>query len=167
MAICKIEDLAGGAAGLPAYARLAGFDIGDRIVGLAISDGLWTVASPLGGIPRQKRFADTAGRIWAALDAAGGVGGLVFGLPVNMDGTEGPRCRTARQFADNLLAVRDLPAVFWDERLSTQAVERAMLEADLSRARRARRIDAAAAAYILQGALDRLDRLKTAGAAPP
>ena len=156
MPICKIEDLP---ALLRSGDRLAGFDVGDRIVGLAVSDGSRTVASARSGIRRTRRFADTARQILAATDD---VGGLVFGLPVNMDGSEGPRCRTVRQFAGNLLAYRDLPAVFWDERLSTRAVERAMLDADLSRAKRARRIDAAAAAYILQGALDRLAHLPAA-----
>ena len=157
MPICKIEDLADH---LPAGARLVGLDVGDRVVGLAISDGGRMVASALAGIARGRRFADTARDILGAIDRAQGVGGLIFGLPVSMDGSEGPRCRPVRQFADNLLAERDWPAAFWDERLSTMAVERAMLDADLSRAKRARRIDAAAAAYILQGALDRLGTIR-------
>ncbi len=160
MPICNIEDLG---RHLAPGDRLAGLDVGDRIVGLSVSDGARIVASALAGVERARRFADTADRILAAIDRSGAVGGLVFGLPVNMDGTEGQRCRTVRQFAANLLAVRDLPAVFWDERLSTQAVERAMLSADLSRAKRAKRIDASAAAYILQGALDRLAHLPPAG----
>ena len=87
-----------------------------------------------------------------------GVGGLVLGLPVNMDGTEGPRCQSTRAFARNLLGLRDLPIAFWDERLSTAAVERQMIEADMSRAKRAEKVDEAAASYILQGALDFLAR---------
>ena len=137
---------------LPAGARLLGLDVGDKTVGLAISDSNLAVASPIETIRRGK-FAADAAHLLRLIDERG-VGGLIIGLPVNMDGGEGPRCQSVRQFARNLLALRDLPIAFWDERLSTAAVERAMIEADLSRQRRAKSVDMAAAAYILQGAID-------------
>ena len=134
--------------------RLLGLDVGANTVGMAISDGGLTIASPIGTIRRGK-FAADADALFRTVDERR-VGALVVGLPINMDGSEGPRCQSVRQFAANLLARRDLPIAFWDERMSTMAVERAMIAADLSRAKRAQRIDAAAAAYILQGALDAL-----------
>ncbi len=134
--------------------RLLVLDVGAKTVGMAISDGGLTIASPIGKIRRGK-FAADADALFRTVDERR-VGALVVGLPVNMDGSEGPRCQSVRQFAANLLARRDLPIAFWDERMSTMAVERAMIAADLSRAQRAQRIDAAAAAYILQGALDAL-----------
>jgi putative Holliday junction resolvase len=149
-------------AALPPNRRLLGLDVGDKTIGLALSDGSLTVASPLETIRRGK-FAQDARRI-AAICAERGVGGFVVGLPVDMQGGEGRRCQSVRQFAANLLARIDLPLAFWDERLSTAAVTRAMLEADLSRARRGRAVDKAAAAYILQGLLDRL--AAAAGKAP-
>lgn len=133
--------------------RLLGFDLGTRTIGLALSDPTLTVASPRETLKRTKLRADLA---WleeriVALD----VGGFVLGLPVSMDGREGPRCQATRQFARDLLARIDLPLAFWDERLSTAAVERMLIdEADLSRRRRREVIDRTAAAYILQGALD-------------
>jgi putative Holliday junction resolvase len=139
---------------LPRGGRLLGLDIGTKTIGLAISDPGLTVATPVETIRRTKFTAD-AERL-RALIAERGVGGLVIGLPVNMNGTEGPRAQSVRQFAANLLARFDIPLAFWDERLSTAAVTRAMLEADLSRKRRAALVDKAAAAYILQGALDAL-----------
>ncbi|MCC7271226.1 MAG: Holliday junction resolvase RuvX [Alphaproteobacteria bacterium] len=136
--------------------RLLGLDVGTRTVGLALSDTRLVIASPYDTIRRGK-FAADAGAI-AAIVARQDVGGFVVGLPVSMDGTEGPRCQSIRAFARNLLAVVDLPTAFWDERLSTAAVERAMIAADMTRQRRAATIDRAAAAYILQGALDALAR---------
>lgn len=139
---------------LPRGGRLLGLDVGAKTIGLAISDPGLTVATPVETIRRTKLAAD-ADRL-RALIADRGVGGLVVGLPVNMNGTEGPRAQSVCQFAANLLARFDIPLAFWDERLSTAAVTRAMLEADLSRKRRAALVDKAAAAYILQGALDAL-----------
>jgi putative holliday junction resolvase len=141
---------------LPATGRLLGLDVGTKTIGIAISDPGRTIASPLETI-RRGRFAADVERL-KALVAERGIGGLVLGLPVNMDGSEGPRCQSVRQFAANLLQRLAIPLAFWDERLSTAAVTRAMLEADLSRARRAEAVDKMAAAYILQGALDALGR---------
>ena len=147
-------------AALAPGARLLGLDVGDKTIGLAISDSGLTVASPIDTIARGK-FAADAARLLKLVDERG-VGGLLIGLPVNMDGSEGPRCQSVRQFGRNLLALRDLPIAFWDERLSTAAVERAMIEADLSRQRRARSVDKMAAAYILQGAIDAIGRAEKA-----
>ena len=144
---------------LPPGSRLLGFDVGEKTIGLAVSDPGLAVASPLVTLRRGKFTAD-AERL-ARLVAERRVGGLVVGLPVNMDGSEGPRCQSVRQFAANLLGRLDLPLAFWDERLSTAAVTRAMIDADLSRRRRGEIVDQLAAAYILQGLLDRL-----AGPAP-
>lgn len=138
--------------------RLLGLDLGTRTIGLALSDGALIVATPMETIRRAKFTAD-ARRI-GEIVAEHGVGGLVIGLPMNMDGTEGPRCQSARQFAANLLERIELPIAFWDERLSTAAVTRTLLEADVSRRRRGEVIDKMAAAYILQGALDRLAALR-------
>ena len=136
-------------------ARLLGLDVGSRTVGLALSDITWTVASPLGTLQRT-RFAADAQHL-RALAGEREVGGLVVGLPVQMDGREGPRCQSVRQFVRNLQPLLPLPVAFWDERLSTAAVERVLIgEADLSRRRRAQVVDRAAAAWILQGALDAL-----------
>ena len=133
--------------------RLLGLDVGARTIGLALSDVSLTVATPMETIRRGK-FAEDAGRLRTII-AAEDVGGLVIGLPVSMDGTEGPRCQSVRQFAENLLEHVDLPMAFRDERLSTKAVERVLIqEADMTRKRRAEVIDKMAAAYILQGALD-------------
>jgi putative Holliday junction resolvase len=138
--------------------RLLGFDVGEKTVGLALSDTTLTVATPLETLKRG-RFRDVA-EVLGAIVARQGVGGFVVGLPVNMDGSEGPRAQATRAFARNLLMAVDLPLCFWDERLSTAAVERSMLEADLSRARRAELVDKAAAAYILQGFLEHLRTLR-------
>ena len=146
---------------LKARRRLLGLDVGTKTIGLALSDALGTAATPLDTIRRAKfaRDAQTLAQRFEARDDCG----LVIGLPLGMDGTEGPRCQSVRQFAANLLAVVDRPTAFWDERLSTAAVTRLMIEADLSRKRRAELVDKAAAAYILQGALDNLRGLR----APP
>lgn len=146
---------------LPRHARVAGLDVGSRTVGLAISDLTRTVASP-GELVRRTKFRRDAEQIKRFVER-NEAAGLIFGLPISMDGTEGPRCQSVRDFATNLLAVLDLPATFWDERLSTAAVQRILIgEADMTRKRRAEVVDKAAAAYILQGALDAL----AAGTAP-
>ena len=139
---------------LPDGKRLIGFDLGTKTIGLALSDVGRRIASPHSTIARGKFTAD-AGQIRAIVDALG-VGGFVHGLPVNMDGSEGPRAQATRAFARNLGRVVALPFAFWDERLSTAAVTRAMIAADMSRRKRAVVVDQLAAAYILQGALDRM-----------
>ncbi len=136
--------------------RLLGLDVGTKTLGLAISDRSLSIATPLETLKRTKFTAD-AGRLRRII-AERNVGALVIGLPVSMDGTEGPRCQSVRQFAANLLETIDIEIAFWDERLSTAAVERMLIEADMSRQRRAEVVDKLAAAYILQGALDRLRR---------
>ncbi|HVI49655.1 MAG TPA: Holliday junction resolvase RuvX [Candidatus Sulfotelmatobacter sp.] len=141
---------------LPSYRRLLGLDLGTKTIGLALSDLSLTVATPHSTIARTKFTADVA-ELFAVIDKHE-VFGLVLGLPISMDGTEGPRCQSTRQFAANLMKLRDLPILFWDERLSTAAVTRTLLEADASRKRRGEVVDKMAAAYILQGALDALSR---------
>lgn len=139
---------------LPPKSRLLGLDVGTKTIGLAISDPGLMVASPIDTIRRGKRFADDAKALLALIDRRG-IGGLIVGLPVNMDGSEGPRCQSVRASAENVLKLRDLPLAFWDERLSTAAVNRFLIaEADMSRKRRSQVVDKMAAAYILQGALD-------------
>jgi putative Holliday junction resolvase len=137
---------------LPSGQRLLGLDVGKKTIGLALSDVTLTIASPLETIKRT-RFGADADRLVRLIDEFG-VGALVIGLPINMDGSEGRRCQSVRAFAANLMARIDIDACFWDERLSTLAAERMLIEADLSRQRRGQLIDKAAAAYILQGALD-------------
>ena len=133
--------------------RLLGLDIGSKTIGLALSDVTLMLASPAETIKRGKFIEDM--EKLNGLIAAEDVGGLVLGLPVQMDGTEGPRAQSVRQFAENLLERMDLPLAFWDERLSTAAVERVLIdEVDMTRKRRADVVDKMAAAYILQGALD-------------
>ena len=141
--------------------RLLGLDLGDKTIGLALSDPGLSVASPVTTIKRTKFTADATALL--KLAAERGVGGLVIGLPLNMDGSEGPRCQSTRQFAANLLKLKDLPILFWDERLSTMAVEREMIAHDLTRAKRDKVVDQAAAAFILQGVLDSLSRTKASG----
>ena len=135
--------------------RLLGLDVGTKTIGLALSDVMRQIASPLETIRRTKFQADAA-RLFV-LAKEHGAGGLVIGLPLNLDGTEGPRAQSTRAFARNLAPLTELPMAFWDERLSTAAAERALFEADASRKRRAELIDKMAAAYILQGALDRMN----------
>ncbi|WP_407496150.1 Holliday junction resolvase RuvX [Pseudooceanicola sp. MF1-13] len=155
------EDLSEFAAQLPPLRAIAGLDFGDKTIGVAVSDTFLSVATPLDTV-RRKKFgldADALTKMLTGRDIAG----LVLGLPRNMDGTEGPRCQSTRAFARNLSNRPDfanIPITFWDERLSTVAAERALLEADTSRRRRAEVIDHVAAGYILQGALDRLRYLK-------
>lgn len=133
---------------------LIGLDLGTKTIGVAVSDGLRMTATGLETIKRKK-FTTDAARLGEIANARGVVG-FVLGLPLNMDGTAGPRVQATRAFARNLAGVLPLPIAFWDERMSTQAVERTLIAADSSRKRRSEVIDKLAAAYILQGALDRL-----------
>ncbi|HTC18582.1 MAG TPA: Holliday junction resolvase RuvX [Stellaceae bacterium] len=159
MPICNPTDLK---AFLKPGERLLGLDVGTKTIGMALSDTRLVIATPFDTI-RRTRFRDDLVRIKQEV-AKHGVGGLVVGLPLALAGDEGPRAQGVRQFAKNLLAQLDLPLAFWDERLSTAAVERGMIEADITRKRRSQIVDRAAAAYILQGLLDRLAR---SGAVPP
>ncbi|QUD88855.1 Holliday junction resolvase RuvX [Phenylobacterium montanum] len=153
MPVLDLTDLP---AALPAMTPLFGLDLGEKTIGVAVSDVTRMIASPLELI-RKGKFTDDAGRLLKLMDERGAKA-VVIGLPVNMDGTEGPRCQSSRAFGRNLLRLReDLVVAFWDERLSSAAVNRMLIdEADVTRARRADLVDKAAAAYILQGALDRL-----------
>ncbi|MBC7157779.1 MAG: Holliday junction resolvase RuvX [Rhodobacteraceae bacterium] len=151
------------AAALPASGAVAGLDLGTRTLGVAVSDLRRSIATPLRTIARTRFTADAEALLALARDRA--LVGLILGLPRNMDGSEGPRCQSTRAFARNLSRLTDLPIGFWDERLSTVAAERALLEADASRARRGAVIDHVAAGLILQGALDRLGHLRAEGAA--
>jgi putative Holliday junction resolvase len=153
MAVVDILDLSAAA---PPRTPLMGLDLGEKTIGVAVSDTSRMIASPLALI-RKTKFTDDAAQLFKLM-AERGASAIVIGLPVNMDGTEGPRCQSSRAFARNLLRLRaDLAIAFWDERLSSAAVNRMLIdEADLTRARRAEVVDKAAAAYILQGALDRL-----------
>lgn len=151
------DDIAAFCAALPAMTPVAGLDFGDKTIGVAISDALRGVATPATTI-RRKKFTQDAESLLALLNERG-VRGIILGLPRNMDGSEGPRCQKTRAFARNLSQLTELPITFWDERLSTVAAERAMLEADMSRGKRAEKIDQVAAGVILQGALDRLGNL--------
>lgn len=144
---------------LAPHARLLGLDIGEKTIGLALSDVLRGIATPLETIKRGKFTQDA--QALKSLAAKHEVAALVLGYPVNMDGSLGPRTQSVRAFAANLEAHLPLPMLLWDERMSTMAVTRAMLEADLSRERRAGLVDKMAAAYILQGALDYLNRRKS------
>ncbi len=145
--------------GLP----LIGLDLGTKTIGVAVSDRLLSTATPFETIKRTKFTADAVRLL--DIMATREVGGIVLGLPRNMDGTEGPRCQSTRAFARNLAQVTDVPITFWDERLSTVAAEKALLEADTTRKRRAEVIDHVAAGYILQGALDRMRFITGAGSA--
>ncbi|WP_138933330.1 Holliday junction resolvase RuvX [Roseovarius arcticus] len=154
------EDIADYAAALPPMRGLVGLDLGDKTIGVAISDALWSVASPHETV-RRRKFGLDAARLLEII-AERQIGGIILGLPRNMDGSEGPRCQSTRAFARNLARLTDLPIGYWDERLSTVAAERALLEADTSRKRRAQVIDNIAASYILQGVLDRLGHMRNA-----
>jgi putative Holliday junction resolvase len=135
--------------------RLMGLDLGTKTIGLALSDTTWRIATPLETI-RRRKFTQDAERLFEVIRTYD-VGGLVLGLPVNMDGSEGPRCQATRQFARNLLQKQDLPITFQDERMSTAAVERMLVhEMDTTRKRRGELVDKLAAAYILQTLLDTL-----------
>ena len=160
MPVCTLAEL------LPLLRKgscLLGIDPGSVVIGVAVSDPGLTVASPLVGLQRKKRFAEDAAAIVAIIRERN-IGGLIVGLPKNMDGTEGPSAQSARAFARNLtekgsLPDPALPIVFWDERMSSAAVERFLIADDMSRKRRDAVIDKAAAAYILQGALDALKNI--------
>jgi putative Holliday junction resolvase len=134
--------------------RLLGLDLGDKTIGLALTDTLWVVATAL-EIHKRIKFKQDANYI-INLTEKYNVAGLVMGWPLNMNGTEGPRCQSTRQFCNNLLSMYDIPIILWDERWSTKAAEAAMLENDLSRKKRKKNIDKTAAAVILQNALDYL-----------
>ena len=151
MPLLALQDFA---AALPASGALLGLDPGSRRIGVAVSDPTRLIASPLDTVART-RFAADAARIFALHDGRA-CAGLVVGLPRNMDGSDGPAAQSARAFAGNLLKVRDLPLLLWDERLSTAAVTRTLIEADSSRKRRGEVVDKLAAAYALQGVLDAL-----------
>ena len=156
-----LTDLSDFRAALPGSAAIAGLDLGDKTIGIAISDLRRMIATPTEVIRRVK-FTEDAARL-IALIRRRDLRGIILGLPLNMDGSEGPRVQSTRAFARNLEKLTPLPIAFWDERLSTVAAERALLEADASRRRRRAVIDQVAAGYILQGALDRMAHL---GAAP-
>jgi putative Holliday junction resolvase len=154
MALTELDRLA-----LDPGARLLGLDLGEKTIGLALSDRLLMVATPMETLKRGKFAADAA-----QLDiiiGAQGVGGLVVGLPLNMDGSDGPSAQSARAFARNWAGRSEIPLILWDERLSTRAVTRTLLDADASRKRRGEVVDRMAAAYILQGALERLRHLRS------
>lgn len=139
---------------LPPSGKLLGLDLGTKTIGVAISDGMRYSATPLETIKRLKFTQDAARLI--ELIAENAAVGIVLGLPLNMDGSEGPRAQSTRAFARNLATKIAIPIVFWDERLSTSAVTRTLIEADVRRDRRAEVVDKLAASYILQGALERL-----------
>lgn len=148
------DDIADFAAALPPMTALMGLDLGTKTIGVAVSDGLRSVATPLETVKRKKFTTDAERLLEIIKDRR--IGGLILGLPRNMDGSEGPRCQSTRAFARNFAQLWQGPISYWDERLSTVAAEKALLEADTSRKRRAEVIDHVAASYILQGALDRL-----------
>ena len=152
------DDISEFAAALAPRRAVAGLDLGTQTIGVAVSDGLLSVATPLETIKRRRFGLDAAALL--AILGKREIAGLVLGLPRNMDGSEGPRAQSTRAFARNLSKLTDLPMTFWDERLSTVAAERALLEADASRRRRAAVIDHVAAGFILQGALDRLRHIR-------
>lgn len=151
-----VIDLLALPAALPRNAPVVGLDLGEKTIGVAVSDTSLSIASPLELI-RKTQFTKDAETLFHLMDSRAAAG-LVIGLPVNMDGTEGPRCQSVRAFGRNLIRLKkDLPIAFWDERLSSAAVNRVLIsEADATRARRADVVDKMAAAWILQGALDRL-----------
>ena len=141
-------------AALPATGALMGLDLGEKTIGVALSDIMRGVATPVETV-RRKKFGLDAARLQTII-ADRSISGIVLGLPRNMDGSEGPRCQSTRAFARNFAQLWDGPITFWDERLSTVAAEKALREADTTRKRRAEVIDHVAASYILQGLLDRL-----------
>jgi len=152
MAVIDIAELRATA---PARTPIVGLDLGEKTIGVAVSDIGWMIASSLALI-RKTKFTQDAEALFALM-AGRSAAAIIIGLPVNMDGSEGPRAQSARAFARNLLRLRDVPIAFWDERLSSVAANRMLIgEADLTRARRAELVDKTAAAWILQGALDRL-----------
>ncbi len=152
----SIEELANA---LPRMQALMGLDLGTKTIGVAVSDSFQSVATPLETVKRKK-FGIDAARLLEIIDNRS-IGGIILGLPLNMDGSEGPRAQSTRAFARNLTKLTALPIGFWDERLSTVAAERALLEADTTRKRRSEVIDHVAASFILQGVLDRLAHLRS------
>ncbi|WP_454716954.1 Holliday junction resolvase RuvX [Caulobacter segnis] len=154
-----VLDIADFAAALPQHAPVVGLDPGEKTIGVAVSDVTRTVASPLALIEKTK-FSKDAEALFKLMDSRGAIG-IVVGLPMNMDGTEGVRCQSNRALARNLLRIKpDLPITFWDERLSTAAVTRVLIdEHDVNRKRRAEVVDKMAAGWILQGALERMRSL--------
>jgi putative Holliday junction resolvase len=157
-----LNDITDFAASLPQGRAICGLDLGDKTIGIAVSDLRRSVATPIHTVRRTKFTADAA-ELLAVLTERN-IAGIILGLPLNMDGSEGPRVQSTRAFARNLIKLSTLPITFWDERLSTVAAERALIEGDTSRKRRREVIDQVAAGYILQGALDRLSYM---GRTPP
>ncbi len=149
-------------AALPSGRAICGLDLGDKTIGIAVSDLRRSVATPIHTVRRTK-FTTDAAELLAVLTERN-IAGIILGLPLNMDGSEGPRVQSTRAFARNLIKLTELPITFWDERLSTVVAERALIEGDTSRKRRREVIDQVAAGYILQGALDRLSYM---GRTPP
>jgi len=157
--------LADAVSALPPRIPILGLDLGTKTIGVAISDITRRIASPLETIARRKFTADAKRLIDLAAREKAGL--IVLGLPLNMDGSEGPRAQSTRAFARNLAKLTDIPIVFWDERLSTAVVERMLIDADQSRAKRAQVIDKLAAAYVLQSALDSLNYRSSPGNMAP
>ena len=153
-----VEDLGSFAESLAKLQPIIGLDLGEKTIGVAASDGLLQAANAVVTIKRKKFGVDAAQLLEIAQTR--NAAGFILGLPRNMDGSEGPRCQSTRAFARNLSALTDLPIGFWDERLSTVAAERTLIEADLTRKRRKEIIDSVAATYILQGALDRIRHIR-------
>ncbi|XDZ64676.1 Holliday junction resolvase RuvX [Alphaproteobacteria bacterium LSUCC0684] len=150
MPVCKIDEIR---ALVPSGKRLIGLDVGKKTIGLATCDASWTIATPHSILWRQK-FTPDMEKLFALIDREETIGGMVIGWPKNMDGSEGPRCDSIRDFTHAMLRLRDMPVAFQDERLSTAAVESAMLSADMTRQKRHLKRDALAAGWILQSALD-------------
>ena len=161
MILTEITDFA---TSLPPNRAICGLDLGDKTIGIAVSDLRRSVATPIHTVRRSKFTADAA-ELLAVLTERN-IAGIILGLPLNMDGSEGPRVQSTRAFARNLIKLTELPITFWDERLSTVAAERALIEGDTSRKRRREVIDQVAAGYILQGALDRLSYMARTPAPP-
>jgi putative Holliday junction resolvase len=152
MTVCKIDTFRSDVSGKK---RLIGLDVGKKTIGIATCDAAWKIATPHSIIQRRK-FTRDMEDLFSIIDGEENIGGMVIGWPLNMDGTEGPRCDSTRDFTYALLRLRDFPVLFQDERLSTQAVERSMVDADVTRAKRQARRDALAATWILQSALDQI-----------
>ena len=153
-----LDDLNAQVQDIPVMQALMGLDLGTKTIGIAVSDGMQSVATPLETVKRKK-FTQDAERLLQII-AERNIGAVILGLPLNMDGTEGPRAQSTRALARNLEKLIPIPITFWDERLSTVASEKALLEGDTSRKRRSEVIDHVAASYILQGVLDRLGHLR-------
>ena len=155
------EETAEFLAALPPMQALIGLDLGEKTIGVAVSDNFLSIATPLETV-RRRKFGLDAARLVEIIEGRR-IGGLILGLPRNMDGSEGPRCQSTRAFARNLDRITSIPISYWDERLSTVAAERALLEADTSRKRRSEVIDHVAASYILQGVLYRISVMRAQG----